>query len=46
MHRVWRFKADTTGKMVDFTVDGKSLHGLLTVGNGQQVSAGGGRSHS
>lgn len=36
------FKADTTGKIVDFTVDGKGLQGRLTVGNGQQVNAGGG----
>lgn len=37
------FKADATGKIVDFTVDGQALQGRLTVGDGQPVSAGGGK---
>lgn len=37
------FKVDATGKIVDFTVDGKALQGRLTVGDGQKVSAGGGK---
>ena len=36
------FKADASGKIVDFTVAGKPLKGRLTVGNGQKVKAGGG----
>ena len=37
------FKADSTGKVVAFTVDGKPLQGRLTVGDGQEVKAGGGK---